>query len=66
MITVKSKTVVDLADALLFWWEPMDRHDAFYGATEAMYLKPGDEVFYWAEDLGYQQHRIVPFDASGP
>ena len=66
VITVKSKAVVDFADALFFWWEPMDWHDAFFGGTEAKYLHPGDEVFFWAEDLGYQQHRMAPFDAERP
>jgi len=66
VITAKSQAVVDLADALLFWWEPLDWHDAFFGGTEAMYLNPGDEVFFWAEDLGYQRHVIEPFDVSGP
>ena len=65
VITAKSKTVVDLADALLFWWKPLDWHDAFFGGTEALYLNPGDEVFFWAEDLGYQRHLISPFDDPG-
>ncbi len=64
VITVKPKVVVDLAGALLFWWEPLDWHDAFFGGNEASYLHPGDEVFFWAENLGYQQHRIAPFDAA--
>lgn len=66
VITVKPKAVVDLADALLFWWEPLDWHDAFFGGTEAMYLNPGDEVFFWAEDLGYQRHSMEAFDPKGP
>ena len=66
VITVKPKAVVDLANALLFWWEPLDWHDAFFGGTAAMYLHPGDEVFFWAENLGYQRHLIKPFDADGP
>ena len=65
MITVKPKAVVDLADALLFWWEPMDWHDAFFGGNEAMYLNPGDEVFFWAEDMGYQRHLMEPLGAAG-
>ncbi len=64
VITVKPKAVVDLAGALLFWWEPLDWHDAFFGGNEAGYLHPGDEVFFWAQDLGFQQHRIAPFDAA--
>ncbi len=66
VITAKSKMVVDLANNLLFWWEPLDWHDAFFGGTAAMYLNPGDEVFFWAEDLGYQRHLMKPFDAPGP
>jgi 2-keto-4-pentenoate hydratase/2-oxohepta-3-ene-1,7-dioic acid hydratase in catechol pathway len=65
VITAKSKTVVDWADALLFWWEPLDWHDAFFGGTRALYLNPGDEVFFWAEDLGYQRHLISPMEAPG-
>ena len=65
VITTKSKTVVDWADALLFWWEPLDWHDAFFGGTQALYLNPGDEVFFWAEDLGYQRHLISPMEAPG-
>jgi 2-keto-4-pentenoate hydratase/2-oxohepta-3-ene-1,7-dioic acid hydratase in catechol pathway len=65
VITVKPKAVVDLADALLFWWEPLDWHDAFFGDTAAMYLNPGDEVFFWAENLGYQRHLFKPLDADG-
>ena len=64
VITVKPKAVVDLAGALLFWWEPLDWHDAFFGGNQAGYLHPGDEVFFWAENLGYQQHRIASFDAA--
>ncbi len=66
VITAKSKRVVDWANALVFWWEPLDWHDAFFGGTKAMYLNPGDEVFFWAEDLGYQRHLLTPFDAPGP
>ncbi|MBL0715984.1 MAG: fumarylacetoacetate hydrolase family protein [Desulfosarcina sp.] len=65
VITAKSQTVVNLADALLFWWEPLDWHDAFFGGSEGMYLNPGDEVFFWAEGLGYQRHLIAPLDAHG-
>ena len=61
VITVKPKAVVDLADALLFWWEPLDWHDAFFGGSTAMYLNPGDEVFFWAQNLGYQRHLVKPF-----
>ena len=66
VITVKPKAVVDLADALLFWWEPLDWHDAFFGGSEAIYLNPGDEVFFWAEDLGYQRHLMEAFDNQSP
>jgi len=66
VITVKSKAVVDFADALLFWWEPLDWHDAFFGGSQAMYLNPGDHVYFWAQDLGYQRHRMAPFDTEGP
>ena len=66
VITVKPKAVVDLADALLFWWEPLDWHDAFFGGNEAMYLNPGDEVFFWAENLGYQRHQLKAFENQGP
>jgi hypothetical protein len=66
VITVKPKVVVDVADALLFWWEPLDWHDAFFGGTEAMYLNPGDEVFFWAEDLGYQRHQLESIEYQGP
>jgi 2-keto-4-pentenoate hydratase/2-oxohepta-3-ene-1,7-dioic acid hydratase in catechol pathway len=54
VITAKPPLLVDVADTLLFWWEALDWHDAFFAGSEALYLNPGDAVFFWAEGLGFQ------------
>ena len=64
VITSKPQRVLDLAGKLLFWWKPTDWHDAFFDKDTALYLRHGDEVFLWAEGLGYQRQPIRRIQAG--
>jgi len=58
VITSRSPGVIGFLRWLLFWWTPRDFHDAFFGSDVHLYLHDGDQVFYWAEGLGYQHHTV--------
>jgi len=58
VITSMPQGQFSLLEALLFWMKPSDWHDAFFRRTRGYYLRQGDQVFYWAEGLGYQLQRI--------
>lgn len=58
VITGKSRRMVSLLRKVLFWWDPLDWHDAFFDKNAGLYLHDGDEVFFWAEGLGFQYQEI--------
>lgn len=57
-ITAKPGWAVGLLRGLLFWNKPEDWHSFFFQQNEDYYLQEGDELFLWAEGLGFQQFRI--------
>ena len=36
----------------------MDWHNVFFDKNAGLYLHDGDEVFFWAEGLGFQHQKI--------
>ena len=62
VITSRSHALVDVLEDLVFWWDARDWHDAFFSNDIPLYLHHGDEVFYWAEGLGYQHLRLRRVD----
>jgi hypothetical protein len=36
----------------------LDWHDFFFDSDAELYLNPGDEIFLWAQGLGYQRHVV--------
>ena len=58
VITSRPEAQVAFLRALLFWWRPRNFHDAFFGTDTGLYLRHGDEVFFWGAGLGYQHHVI--------
>jgi len=58
VITGKSQRMVSLLRKVLFWWDPMDWHNVFFDKNAGLYLHDGDEVFFWAEGLGFQHQEI--------
>jgi len=58
VITGKSGRMVSLLRKVLFWWDSLDWHDAFFDKSAGLYLHDGDEVFFWAEGLGFQHQEI--------
>jgi len=60
VISARPWWLLPLAEDLLFWKEPVDFYDMFFGPTRGHYLEPGDELFLWAEGLGYQRLRVAP------
>lgn len=57
-LTAKSQFVVTLLRVFLSTFTPIDWHDKFFDQAKEHYLHHGDQVFYWGEGLGYQQHLI--------
>jgi 2-keto-4-pentenoate hydratase/2-oxohepta-3-ene-1,7-dioic acid hydratase in catechol pathway len=55
VITSRPSALLETAEDVLFWWDPIDWHDAFFNRNKALYLRPGDEVFFWSEGLGCQR-----------
>jgi len=60
VISARPWWLLPLAEDLLFWKEPADFYDMFFGPTRGAYLEPADELFLWAEGLGYQHLTIAP------
>jgi len=58
VISAKPWWLLSVAKHLLFWKGPDDFYDLFFDPTEGYYLNRGDQLFLWAEGLGYQQLRI--------
>jgi 2-keto-4-pentenoate hydratase/2-oxohepta-3-ene-1,7-dioic acid hydratase in catechol pathway len=55
VITSVPHRLADIAEDLVFWRSPRDWHDSLIARTGHLYLRHGDEVFYWAEGLGFQR-----------
>jgi 2-keto-4-pentenoate hydratase/2-oxohepta-3-ene-1,7-dioic acid hydratase in catechol pathway len=62
VLTAPSDKVSKAANFVLFWFSPLDWHNAFFKKTDRLYLQPGDQVFFWGEGLGFQRHRIEQLD----
>ena len=51
--------VFDTLEDVFFWRKPLDWHDTFFSGKEHLYLRHGDELFLWAEGLGFQRLRVT-------
>ena len=54
VITSQSHGLLDFLERLIFFWRPINWHDAFFKKDANLYLRTGDRLFLWAEGLGYQ------------
>lgn len=57
-LTVRGRARIRFLNKLLFWWNALDWHDAFFGKDVANYLHEGDTLFLWGEGLGCQRLSI--------
>lgn len=57
-LTVGSRRMIRFLNRILFWWNALDWHDAFFGKDIANYLHDGDALFLWGEGLGCQRLSI--------
>jgi 2-keto-4-pentenoate hydratase/2-oxohepta-3-ene-1,7-dioic acid hydratase in catechol pathway len=57
-LTVRGRGRIRFLNKILFWWNALDWHDAFFGKDVANYLHQGDAVFLWGEGLGCQRLEI--------
>jgi 2-keto-4-pentenoate hydratase/2-oxohepta-3-ene-1,7-dioic acid hydratase in catechol pathway len=57
-LTVRGRGRIRFLNKLLFWWDALDWHDAFFGKDVANYLHQGDALFLWGEGLGCQRLAI--------
>lgn len=64
-LTVNRTRGLDMLDRLLFWWSPLDWHNAFFNRGKKNYLHEGDEVFLWGEGLGYQRLAVHQLKLPG-
>jgi 2-keto-4-pentenoate hydratase/2-oxohepta-3-ene-1,7-dioic acid hydratase in catechol pathway len=64
VITSSSETVVDLLDFILFWLDPIDWHNLLFRRNAGLYLHQGDQLFLWAEGLGFQRQTIQRQDSG--
>lgn len=55
VLTVRNRTLYRILDWVLFWWSPLDWHDAFFGKDADLYLRDADAVLFWGQGLGFQQ-----------
>lgn len=62
VLTVDRGRMYSLLDSVLFWWDAIDWHNAFFRRDRANYLQQGDEVFLWADGLGCQHGVIARLD----
>jgi len=53
-LTVSGRGWIRFLNTVLFWWDALDWHDAFFGKDIANYLHEGDALFLWGEGLGCQ------------
>jgi 2-keto-4-pentenoate hydratase/2-oxohepta-3-ene-1,7-dioic acid hydratase in catechol pathway len=54
-LTVRGRALYRFLGTVLFWWNALDWHDAFFGKDVANYLHDGDRLFLWGEGLGCQR-----------
>lgn len=54
VITSKPHGLLEFLERLIFFWRPINFHDAFFKKDANLYLRTGDRLFLWAEGLGYQ------------
>jgi 2-keto-4-pentenoate hydratase/2-oxohepta-3-ene-1,7-dioic acid hydratase in catechol pathway len=57
-LTVNRGRMLRVLDKLLFWWDAIDWHDAFFERDRSKYLQEGDQVFLWGEGLGFQRSPV--------
>jgi 2-keto-4-pentenoate hydratase/2-oxohepta-3-ene-1,7-dioic acid hydratase in catechol pathway len=57
-LTVSGRAFYRFLGSILFWWDALDWHDAFFGKDVANYLHHGDRLFLWGEGLGCQHLTI--------
>ena len=57
-LTAPPRRLATLGRTLLFWRSPRDWHDAFFEPDAGRYLHPGDQLFLWAQGLGFQHHAV--------
>ena len=60
--TQHRRRVLEIARSLVFFWDTEDWHDAFFGPSAHLYLRPGDTVLMWAEGLGAQLLNVTTAD----
>ena len=58
ILTGKPQWMVNLLLKVFFWRTPKKWHDWLFERTHSYYLYEGDEVFLYADHLGYQLHRM--------
>jgi hypothetical protein len=58
VLTVTDRGLLRFLDRVLFWWDALDWHDAFFGKDHENYLHEGDQIFLWAEGLGFQRNLV--------
>jgi len=54
VITSKPPKLVDFLQETLTFMDARDWHDMFFRGSNHMYLHEGDQVFMWADGLGFQ------------
>jgi 2-keto-4-pentenoate hydratase/2-oxohepta-3-ene-1,7-dioic acid hydratase in catechol pathway len=52
--TSRPYRVFDLLEDVIFFWKPIDWHDALFDRDAGLYLRNGDRLFLWGEGLGFQ------------
>jgi 2-keto-4-pentenoate hydratase/2-oxohepta-3-ene-1,7-dioic acid hydratase in catechol pathway len=58
VLTVQGRRMIRVLNRILFWWNALDWHDAFFGKDVGNYLHDGDALFLWGEGLGCQRLSI--------
>ncbi len=58
VLTVKGRRMIRFLNRILFWWNALDWHDAFFRKDVGNYLHDGDALFLWGEGLGCQRLSI--------
>jgi peptide-methionine (R)-S-oxide reductase len=66
VLTARSQWLFNLLSTFLSTWTPLDWHDFFFGSDAHLYLNQGDEVFFWAQGLGFQRHLIRKTEEHAP
>lgn len=61
-LTVNRGRFFRVMQTVLFWWDALDWHDAFFGRDASFYLYEGDRVFLWGSGLGFQLLDVHRFE----